>query len=154
MTDHPLEIVRASPIHLGPLAAFFSVIAADPGSEHFHPHPFDLVNAERISGYPGRDLYYLATTDRVAAYGMLRGWDEGYAVPSLWIVVHPDSRGTGLGKVLMQFLHQAARTRGAEQIRLKVYSSNAVARRLYEKLGYRFQGEEAGQCVGVLTLVS
>jgi [ribosomal protein S18]-alanine N-acetyltransferase len=84
---------------------------------------------------------------------MLRGWDEGYDVPSLGIAVHPESRGQGLGELLMHFLHCAARRKGAREIMLKVYKENTAAYQLYLRLGYRFDGEEQkGQLVGRLAL--
>jgi len=89
----------------------------------------------------------------VLAYGILRGWDEGYAIPSLGIAVHPDARGTALGELLMHFLHGAARQRGARRVRLKVYSDNLAARSLYAKLGYNFDSVvEDGQLIGTLEL--
>jgi ribosomal protein S18 acetylase RimI-like enzyme len=86
------------------------------------------------------------------AYGMLRGWDEGYDVPSLGIVVAPAFRGQGYGRSLMHFLHAAAKARGAPAIRLKVYPENSTAVALYQSLGYVFGAKEGGQLVGLLDL--
>lgn len=88
----------------------------------------------------------------VLGYGLLRGWDQGYDVPSLGIAIRPDRRGQGLGILLMHFLHAAARQRGALRVRLRVHPGNARARDLYEKLGYRFEGEERGELVGFFEL--
>ena len=53
----------------------------------------------------------------------------------------------------MHFLHAAARTRGATQVRLKVYHENVPAGGLYESLGYRFQPTAApGELLGTLSL--
>ena len=52
----------------------------------------------------------------------------------------------------MDYLHTAAAQRGAKQIRLKTYPANVRALALYQKMGYVFQGEQAGQLTGVLTL--
>jgi len=87
------------------------------------------------------------------AYGILRGWDQGYEIPSLGIAVHPEARGGKLGELMMHFLHSAARRKGARQVRLKVYGKNVSARNLYIKLGYKFDTvEEGGQLVGRLKL--
>ncbi len=73
------------------------MLAARGDGRWFHPHPLTAVEAARPCAYDGRDLYYAAVTgDAVVAYGLLRGWDEGYAVPSLGIAVHPAARGLGL----------------------------------------------------------
>ena len=83
---------------------------------------------------------------------MLRGWDEGYKVPSLGITIHPSVREVGLGRLFMHFLHVAARRRGCDKIRVKVYPQNVSAAALYEKLGYKFETKEAGQLVGFVQL--
>jgi len=98
-------------------------------------------------------LYYVAVaSDRVLGYGILRGWDEGYQIPSLGIAFLPDARGKGLGRLFMTFLHAAARLRGAKRIRLKVYPDNTVAVKLYEDMGYRYTETSEGQLVGYMDL--
>jgi len=80
---------------------------------------------------------------------MLRGWDEGYAVPSLGIAVRAEAQGSGLGRLVMGYLHTEARRRGAPRIRLKVYPDNVRAVELYRSLGYEYRPElESGQLVG------
>lgn len=148
-----LEINLVSPVWEQPLAQFFAVIR-ESGEQFFHPHPFTDDSAKVISQYSGSDLYYLLVDGKqVLAYGILRGWDEGYDVPSLGILVHPQARGGKLGELMMYFLHCAARRKGSRQVRLKVYSENTSARSLYAKLGYKFDSaEENGQLVGKLEL--
>ncbi len=154
MSDRsPLEFVRLAPSLEAKLTAFFEALAARGDGRWFHPHPLTAVEAARLCAYDGRDLYYAAVTgDAVVAYGLLRGWDEGYAVPSLGIAVHPAARGLGLARAFMSFLHAAAALKGAARVRLKVYPDNAPARRLYERLGYRLEPAAGGQLLGVLDL--
>jgi ribosomal protein S18 acetylase RimI-like enzyme len=148
-----LEIRVLSQEWLQPLANFFEVIRKS-GGLHFHPHPFTDATAKMLAEYSGSDLYYLLVDGgQVLAYGLLRGWDQGYEIPSLGIAVHPEARGRKLGELMMHFLHTAARRKGARQVRLKVYSENVSARSLYVKLGYRFDtAAEDGQLVGRLDL--
>ncbi len=150
-----LECVQLSPQWAQPLVELFQALHEAGDDAEFHPHPFTADEAAKRCQYAGRDLYYvLVEQGRVLAYGMLRGWDEGYEIPSLGIAVHPNERGKGLGRLLMEFLHATARCRGARTIRLKVYPRNVRAVRLYESLGYVFRGEEAGQLVGFLDLTA
>ena len=46
-------------------------------------------------------------------------------------------RGRGIGRWVMQMAEDHARHQGAEEIGLSVFADNAVARRLYDDLGYR-----------------
>jgi ribosomal-protein-alanine N-acetyltransferase len=128
----------------------FFVSLSEEDRRFFHPHPLTEAGARLVCEHSGADLYYaLHTEERILAYGMLRGWDAGFEIPSLGMVVAADSRGRGLGKVVVSLLHEAARQRGAQRIRLKVYSENKVAQRLYRSLGYTFRDElEDGQLVG------
>lgn len=148
-----LEIRQIDQTLEKPLAVFFRHLRKSKDDRYFHPHPFTDAEARRYAQYSGKDMYYVLVDGcRVLGYGMLRGWDEGYEVPSLGIAIQPSARGQGLGKLLMRFLHAAARHRGAKRIRLKVYSENTVAVKLYQGLGYSFQSRESEQLVGFFEL--
>src|SRR5690242_21202213 len=90
--------------------------------------------------------------NHVIGYGMLRGWDEGYAIPSLGIAIDPEVRGRGHSRVLMNFLRDVAKQRGAERIRLKVDPQNQSAAELYRSLGYVLEPQPDGQLIGFLEL--
>jgi len=135
------------------LRDFFRQIVQSGDNRYFHPHPFNDETAEYIAGYSGQDLYYaILDGERILGYGMLRGWDEGYSTPSIGIIIHRDVRGINLGKTFMLFMHSAAKLRGAENVRLKVYSNNKVALKLYRKLGYVFHKGDTLQLEGVFKL--
>jgi len=154
MSDSPLELRRVGPELERGLARFFAAMVAEGADRWFHPHPFTAEHASYLAGYHGRDLYYVAVHgDEVLAYGLLRGWDEGYSVPSLGIGVLTRARGTGLARMFMQFLHTAARFHGAPRVRLKVYPENVAAKRLYESLGYRFEAGADHQLLGFYDFV-
>jgi ribosomal-protein-alanine N-acetyltransferase len=133
-----------------PLAAFFAHMRSTGEEARFHPHPFTSEAARERALYQGLDAYCVAIADgAVLGYGMLRGWDLGFAVPSLGIATHAHARGIGLGRALMLYLHAEARRRGAPRIRLKVYPDNRHAVELYRSLNYVFAAElEDGQLVG------
>ena len=56
------------------------------------------------------------------------------------IAVAPTHRGQGVGKLLMEKMHDYAKTFGAERMLLEVRVSNASAIGLYEKYGYERYG--------------
>lgn len=135
------------------LAEFFRDLSLAGDDKYFHPHPLTDEEAKKRVQYSGKDLYYVMTEGkRIVGYAMLRGWDEGYEVPSLGIVLHPSKRGMGLGELLVCFLHLTAKQRNCHKIRLKVYPENTAAIELYKKLGYHFYSEEAEQIVGIVDL--
>jgi len=122
----------------GSVRLFFQELAGDSETVSvFHPHLFTPEQAVKIAHYNGLD-YYAAVLldDRMVGYGMLRGWDEGYEIPSLGLVISASFRGLGLGHLMMNYLHTVVRLRGAKTIMLKVYKENETAARLYRQMGY------------------
>jgi ribosomal protein S18 acetylase RimI-like enzyme len=153
MTYLAIECRRLSLEWKQSLAAFFQELQEAGDAKYFHPHPLTYEEAERRCQYEGDDIYYvLVEGNRVLGYGMLRGWDEGYNVPSLGIALHPSIRGIGVGEMFVRFLHVAARRKGARKVRLKVYRDNVAAIKLYKKVGYSFQTDERGQLIGCVDL--
>jgi [ribosomal protein S18]-alanine N-acetyltransferase len=160
-----MPFLPAIPEHEAGLAALFSALAAAGDERLFHPHPLTPEAARAIcrrrdtAGPNSADEFHVAIPDSdsdgpgaIVAYGLLRGWAEGFAVPSLGIAVHPDHRGRGIARRLMHHLHDVAAGRGAERVRLKVYRHNAAALRLYESLGYEFRPHSPTELVGTVVL--
>ena len=144
-----MEFRVVSPGDEAILAEVFTQIDAT----FFRPHPFTPEEARRIALRSGHNMYaVMVDGDRAVAYGMLRGWDEGYARPSLGIAVRNDCQGRGFGRLMMGHLHRAAAARGARTVRLRVHADNTRARLLYESLGYQYGGEERGELVMDLDL--
>ena len=52
------------------------------------------------------------------------------------IAVHPDLRGRGYARILMDTLVRSAREQGASVITLEVRNSNQAARNLYKSYGF------------------
>ena len=52
------------------------------------------------------------------------------------LAVHPDFRGRGLARYLMDAAEQAARERGLKALRLDTLVDNYGAQRTYERLGF------------------
>lgn len=74
---------------------------------------------------------------------MPRGTGEGWIIAN--VAVHPEYRGRGIARQLMQHSLHAIRERGGKRknapILLQVETGNVIARRLYESLGFVNEGE-------------
>jgi len=57
------------------------------------------------------------------------------------LCVHPDFRGQGIGKGLMQFYVEFSQSRGIKTFHLEVYSSNHSAIHLYRLFSYESSGK-------------
>ena len=140
-----IEIVRLSSARVDGLFAMLSQVAGLDAGGHFSPHGFTRTHLQSLCDVGLTDLYYVMTAgESVVGYGLLRGWDEGFATPSLGVAIHPDARRGGYGLTMMGFLHCAARARGAQRVRLRVNADNASAIALYEQLGYQFEAADNG----------
>ncbi len=120
------------------LAAFFEENNRPEVTSHFHPFPLDAETAHRLCAAPRRDRYFAAWDyDAVVGLGMLRGWDEGFAIPSFGIVVDHRHHGRGLGRALTTHALHLARELQAPRVRLTVYADNQRAVSLYEKSSFK-----------------
>ena len=108
---------------------------------YFQPHPMTAEYARELAGRPSEDTYLIGMVgDQAVAYGMLRGWDEGFSVPSLGLGVHRSFERRGYGMKMMLALRAAAQQRGATRIRLRVNPDNVAAAALYRRLGFQEAG--------------
>lgn len=138
------------------LRAFFEALDAAGDTRFFDPHPYDAATLQMLASRGGRDVHcLLVESGRVLGYGLLRGWDAGFDIPSLGIAIHPAARAAGLGNLLMDYLEVIAARRGAHAVRLRVSKQNAVAKILYERRGYRWEEDpgDAGLLVGLKPLL-
>jgi ribosomal protein S18 acetylase RimI-like enzyme len=154
MTFPPIEVRSIRRKDTDALAKFFELLRAHGTDKYFHPHPLTASSARTIASYSGKDFYVAVLEGRnILGYGMLRGWDEGYQIPSVGIAIHPDIQGRGVGRLLMNFLHLAALRRGAKKVRLRVYRDNYPAIRMYRTMGYKLVAERGRRnLVGTVTL--
>ena len=138
-----IDVLQVDATHAHALCRFFELLQVRGVEKYFHPHPLTAQSACERAQYLGKDVYLiLFSAGEILGYGMLRGWDEGYAIPSLGVVVHPDLQGQGLGRRLMENLQTVAMERGASKIRLRVSPENHGAVKLYRSLGYDLHPDE------------
>ncbi|MFW6346390.1 MAG: GNAT family N-acetyltransferase [Halomonas sp.] len=76
---------------------------------------------------------------RLLGYGILL-FRHGSGRARLYsFCVHPDARGGGLGRRLLEALEEAARARGSTRLGLEVRADNRVALALYRRMGFRLE---------------
>ena len=131
-------IVR--PVQPGDFEALAGFLEANNISEvtgQFHPFPLTEETARTICRADTRDRYFVvADGAEIRGLAMLRGWDEGFDIPSLGILIDIRYRGRGLGRRASQFVIDEARRAGCATVRLSVYASNTPAVSLYVSLGF------------------
>lgn len=73
---------------------------------------------------------------------MLRGWDEGYEIPSFGLVVAADRRGREVLTVAMEAAKLISRFAGADRMMCKIHPENVGATRGALRLGWIAESEE------------
>lgn len=136
MTTATFRLIQASDRER--LAAFFTRNQVNAVLETFTAFPLTSETAEMICGQEHKDRYYLYENDgQLLAFSMLRGWDEGYAIPSFGIFVDHNMHGKGVGSLVLERTIDEARKLGCTKVRLSVFASNPAAFHIYQKAGFR-----------------
>lgn len=96
------------------------------------PDWLDWWEALRADSEFDRDLCFVAKADSEVV-GFCLCWTSSFVKD---LVVAPEQRGRGIGEALLLTALAALQARGATEVRLKVVTGNAGARRLYARLGF------------------
>ncbi|WP_166352122.1 GNAT family N-acetyltransferase [Phytoactinopolyspora limicola] len=120
LADDELGAQREAPDRPEPYLRAFEAIEAD-------PHQL-LVVAERAGVIVG--TLQLTLIPGLSHQGGWRAQVEG-------VRVHATERGTGLGRLMIDWAVQEARGHGARMIQLTTDASRTRAHRFYEQLGFR-----------------
>jgi len=127
-----MSVSRIGPNDFDRLSRFFEENNVPPTTRFFAPFPLTGGSARKIARRKNKDRYFVGKIgERVVAMCMLRGWDKGYAVPSLGVLVDYRCRRRGFGRVMTEFALLDAERLGCKAVRLSVHAGNRIARRLY-----------------------
>lgn len=120
-----------------PLSRLFRENNHDSITRNFHPFPLTTGSARLLTTQIHQDLYFGAFLDElIIGFGMLRGWDEGFDVPSLGILVDHFHQRRGIGRLLTNYAISLAESKNCKKIRLSVYEDNLPAIALYSSIGF------------------
>ena len=101
------------------------------GDKFFHP----------VLNNIHEDIYHFIRKDsKIVGMFMLRGWEEGYDIPSFGMIVHPDYRKQGIGNCMLGQAISICRLLNCKKIRLTVDKENIIAKNMYKKAGFEFKG--------------
>jgi ribosomal protein S18 acetylase RimI-like enzyme len=125
------------------VAALFARSRDHPEMAFFVAFPLTEETARRLTCEPRLDRYYVAeVSSELVGLSMLRGWDEGYEIPSFGVMVDPAWHGQGVGSALPDFTITSAGELGCDAIRLSVYGRNERASRMYVQRGFTTASRE------------
>jgi len=134
------EIIPLNSSHALPLVELYQQSSTE-YSQHFRPFSFDIDTLIKILCKRERDLFFVILVEgEVAGFYMLRGFDEGYAVPCYGIWIAEKYSGQGLARMTLEHAISVCKKLGSSVLMLKVHPDNIRARQLYEKFGFKQTG--------------
>jgi RimJ/RimL family protein N-acetyltransferase len=138
-----IRIVRLTSSDARPLAEMLQSAPAE-YSQHFIPFAFDFGTISGMLASASADRYCGIFLDaELAGFYMLRGFDQGYAIPSYGVWIAPQHCGQGLAQLTLFHAFSFCRANGIRTLMLKVHPENSVAKKLYERNGFIRTGTDA-----------
>lgn len=110
-------------------------------SQYFIPFTFDDETILRIISNAIKDQYYGIFVDsKLAGFYMLRGFDEGYSIPSYGVWISEKYVNRGLSTFSLQHAISFCKLNSIKKLMLKVHPENQAAKHIYEKYGFKQTG--------------
>ncbi len=135
---------------------FFMRNNTEDTKKNFHPFEIAIESLKKTFSDIHRD-FYVGVFDKnseMIGFGMLRGWDEGYIVPSLGILVDEEMRGRGIGSRLVEYLVDVAKENGSKSVRLSVYGDNIQAINIYHRCGFEVTSKKKNVSGRIMWILS
>jgi RimJ/RimL family protein N-acetyltransferase len=105
----------------------------------FRPFDFDEVTVGGILRERRRDVYMgIFWGEDLAGFFMLRGWDDGYEVPTYGVLIDEKYCGIGFAPLSLRMAKIIGKAAGARRIMLKVDPDNACAKAVFERARFVF----------------
>lgn len=105
--------------------------------QHFIPFDFSEISMKEILNKKKTDKFFgLFLNKELIGFYMLRGFDQGYDVPSYGVWISSNYANRGLSKLTLYHAFSVCKLNKINTLMLKVHPENTIAKKLYEKLGF------------------
>ena len=112
-------------------------------SRYFIPFTFELETIRQILNNLKKDSFWgIFINNKLVGFYMLRGFDEGYEIPSYGVWISKEYSGKGLSKLTLQHAISFCAINHIKKMMLKVHPQNSIAKRMYEKFGFKQSGTD------------
>lgn len=110
-------------------------------SQYFIPFTFDIKTISEVLSKVIKDqIYGIYVKDNLVGFYMLRGFDEGYSIPSYGVWISEKYSNKGLATLTLQNAISFCKLNSIKKIMLKVHPDNNAAKHIYEKYGFKQTG--------------
>jgi ribosomal-protein-alanine N-acetyltransferase len=113
-------------------------------TKYFIPFSFDEKSIKGILERATNDKYFgVFISNELVGFYMLRGFDDGYVIPSYGTWIAEQFSSLGLSKLTLQHAISYCKVNGIKKIMLKVHPDNSIAKKTYENYGFKQEGTDA-----------
>lgn len=135
---HPTQSdLTVRPLLAGDAASILELLRSQSAEylRFFHALPREEPALANVLSNRTKDVYHGIFEDgRLVGFFMLRGWDEGYAIPAFGLFVDEGTRGRGYLFLSLSMAADLCRDAGAPRFMAKIHPENlapSAARRLH-----------------------
>lgn len=109
--------------------------------QFFTPFRFEVDHLTELLARRKRDVWMgLRWQSKLIGFFLLRGWDEGFDVPSYGVLIDESFKGYGFARLSLRVAKSIAMLRQAPRLMLKVHPQNHEAKRLFENAKFKQTG--------------
>lgn len=106
-------------------------------NKYFIPFEMNYENFKGLLNKAEKDFYMgVFVKNDIAGFFMLRGFDEGYQIPSYGVWISSKYANKGLAKLSLVYSISICRVLNIKKIMLKVHPDNKIALTMYKKFGF------------------
>lgn len=139
MAISELKIIELKKLELTDLRDLIELWNKDPKDYNIYFFPFNMEyeNLKKILINSIKNIYMgIFINKKIVGLFMLRGFDEGFDIPSYGVWISSQYSNKGLAKLTLQHSISTCLIMGIKKIMLKVHPENKIALNLYKKFGF------------------
>ena len=110
-------------------------------SQYFIPFTFEIETISGILSKAIKDQFYGIYVDKnLVGFYMLRGFDDGFEIPSYGAWIAKKFSSKGISKLTLHHAITFCKTNNIKKLMLKVHPDNLIAKKIYEDFGFIYDG--------------
>lgn len=110
-------------------------------TQYFIPFTFEIETISGILSKAIKDQFYGIYLDNsLAGFYMLRGFDDGFEIPSYGVWIAKEFSAKGISKLTLHHAITFCKTNNIKKLMLKVHPDNLIAKKIYENFGFTYEG--------------
>lgn len=111
--------------------------------KHFTPYYWEDESFIKAIAKKKEDQFNgIFINDIPVGFYMLRGIDDGYVIPSYSVWISEKTQGLGLASLSLKHAFTVCKLNGIKTMMLKVHPDNTIAKRIYEKFGFKYNRDD------------